>query len=202
MAEREPALLRDGAAAQDPPGAPAQADRNNSTIPGMPPGPSPAPAPVRATATRAGAPVYVVGFWKRLLAGLIDLGVILPAALLITVIAGKLTGVKPPAGFDVWLLLLDNEPALAMALGLTIAVAAIYVLVFQILRARTLGMRVLNLKIIDVYGDPPSPGRCVLRTLGYLAGVVTLFLGFIWIGFDGEKRGLHDWIAGTYVIQG
>src|SRR5262245_38398594 len=84
MAEREPALLRDGAAASD-------ADRNNSTIPGMPPGPAPAPpaGTTRAPATRSGEPVYVVGFWKRLLAGLIDLGVILPAALLITVIAGK-----------------------------------------------------------------------------------------------------------------
>jgi len=199
MAEREPALLRDGAAEEGDP-----AERNNSTIPGMPPGPTPARpgSPTRSPATRSGEPVYVVGFWKRLLAGLIDLGIILPAALIITVIAGKLTGVRPPAGFDLWLLLLDNEPALAMALGLTIAVAAVYALVFQILRSRTLGMRVLKLKIIDVYGDPPSPGRCVLRTLGYLAGVVTLFLGFIWIGFDGEKRGLHDWIAGTYVIQG
>ena len=29
----------------------------------------------------------------------------------------------------------------------------------------------------------------------------TLFLGFLWIGFDSEKRGLQDWIAGTYVIR-
>jgi uncharacterized RDD family membrane protein YckC len=29
-----------------------------------------------------------------------------------------------------------------------------------------------------------------------------LFLGFLWIGFDSEKRGLHDWIAGTYVVRG
>jgi uncharacterized RDD family membrane protein YckC len=26
-------------------------------------------------------------------------------------------------------------------------------------------------------------------------------LGFFWVGFDSEKRGLHDWIAGTYVIK-
>jgi uncharacterized RDD family membrane protein YckC len=203
MAEREPALLRDDAPTPDPPEAasaadpPAHVDRG-STIPGIaPPGPAPAKA-----AVRAGDQVYVSGFWRRLLAGMIDLAIILPAALLLTVIAGKITGVRAPAGFDVWLLLLDNEPALAMAITLTIAVAAVYALVFQVLRSRTVGMRVLKMKIIDVYGDPPSPGRCVVRTLGYLAGVATLFLGFLWIGFDGEKRGLHDWIAGTYVIQG
>lgn len=202
MAEREPALLRDDAPTPDPPVASSAADPpapdRGSTIPGIaPPGPAPA-----KPAVRAGDQVYVSGFWRRLLAGMIDLAIILPAALLLTVIAGKITGVRAPAGFDVWLLLLDNEPALAMAITLTIAVAAVYALVFQVLRSRTVGMRVLKMKIIDVYGDPPSPGRCVVRTLGYLAGVATLFLGFLWIGFDGEKRGLHDWIAGTYVIQG
>jgi hypothetical protein len=39
------------------------------------------------------------------------------------------------------------------------------------------------------------------RCAGYLAGIATLFLGFLWIGFDHEKRGLQDWIAGTYVIR-
>ena len=57
------------------------------------------------------------------------------------------------------------------------------------------------MKVIDVYGDPPSPARCVARCAGYLASVATLFLGFLWIGFDSEKRGLQDWIAGTYVIR-
>jgi uncharacterized RDD family membrane protein YckC len=191
MPEREPAVLRDVPAAADPPADP----------PAEPARPRPAASPNGAAAAR-GESVYVVGFWRRLVAGLVDLAIILPVALLLTLVAGKLAGVRAPAGLDVWLLLLDNEPAFAMGLGLTIAVAAVYALVFQILRGRTLGMRVMKLKVIDVYGDPPSPGRCVLRTVGYLAGVLTLFLGFIWIGFDGEKRGLHDWIAGTYVIQG
>ena len=41
----------------------------------------------------------------------------------------------------------------------------------------------------------------VVRCAGYLASIATLFLGFLWIGFDSEKRGLQDWIAGTYVIR-
>jgi len=205
MAEREPALLRDGPrdgpAAADPPAVidpPTAGLAEPRPEPDEPVRRPSAPSP----STRPGEQVYVVGFWRRLVAAVIDLAIIVPVALVLTLIAGRLTGVHAPAGLDVWLLLLDNEPALAMGLGLTIAVAAVYALVFQILRGRTLGMRVMKLKIIDVYGDAPSPGRCVIRTLGYLAGALTLFLGFIWIGFDGEKRGLHDWIAGTYVIQG
>jgi uncharacterized RDD family membrane protein YckC len=58
-----------------------------------------------------------------------------------------------------------------------------------------------KIRIIDVFGDRPSPARCIARVAGYLAGVATLFLGFLWMGFDSEKRGLHDWIAGTYVIR-
>jgi uncharacterized RDD family membrane protein YckC len=146
--------------------------------------------------------VVVVGFWRRLGAALVDLAVITPAALLAIWIAGKLTGVRVPTGLDFWLdLVLASDPALMMAVGLTIAVAAFYVLVFQILHARTLGMRLLRMRVIDVYGDPPSPARCVARTLGYVGSAFTLLLGFLWIGFDREKRGLHDFIAGTYVIR-
>jgi len=198
MPEREPALLRDAGSA---------ADAVDHADPGAEVAPPPAPRPSRPSISAAagaarGEAVYVAGFWRRLVGALIDLAIILPVALVLTLIAGKLTGVRPPDGLDIWLLLLDNEPALAMGIGLAIAVAAVYALVFQILRGRTLGMKVMKLRVIDVYGDPPSPGRCVVRTLGYLAGLATIFLGFIWIGFDGEKRGLHDWIAGTYVIQG
>ena len=103
---------------------------------------------------------------------------------------------------DMWIdFVLASDPALLMGFGLTIAVGLIYLLVFHITLGRTLGMRVLGIKVIDVYGDAPSPARCVARCAGYVAGVATLFLGFLWIGFDAEKRGLQDWIAGTYVIK-
>jgi uncharacterized RDD family membrane protein YckC len=77
----------------------------------------------------------------------------------------------------------------------------IYLLAFHAMAGRTPGMRLLRLRVIDVYGDPPSVIRAVVRTAGYLACFITFSLGFIWIGFDREKRGLHDWLAGTYVIR-
>lgn len=157
--------------------------------------------------SRQAAAVFVAGFWRRLAAAAIDLAAVVPAALIITVIAGRLTGLRMPSNLrlidiDLWIdLVLATDPALVMALVLFCAIGLVYLLVFQIVVGRTLGMRALRMKIIDVYGDRPSAARCVARCAGYLAGVATLFLGFLWMGFDSEKRGLQDWIAGTYVIR-
>jgi uncharacterized RDD family membrane protein YckC len=103
---------------------------------------------------------------------------------------------------DYWLdLALGGEPALWGAFGLGLAIAVIYLLVFQATLGRTLGMRAIGLRVIDVYGEPPALWRAGLRTAGYLASAATLGLGFVWVGFDRDKRGLHDWLAGTYVIR-
>jgi len=161
----------------------------------------------RSTRKQSAAPTfYVSGFWRRLLAAGIDLALILPVALLLCKIAGAITGLSlPPSrirGVDFWLdLFLNNDGTLIGALGLTLAIAWIYSFTFHISMGRTLGMRALKLRIIDVYGDQPSTQRAALRTTGYLFGVLTLGLGFIWIAFDSEKRGVHDWLAGTYVVK-
>ena len=157
---------------------------------------------------REAASVYVVGFWKRLVAAAIDLAIVIPSALIITLLASKIAGIHlPPSNLhlfdvDLWIdLVLATDPALLMGLVLFFAIGMIYLLVFHGIRGRTLGMQVMKMKVIDVYGDPPSPARAAARCAGYLASAATLFLGFLWIGFDSEKRGLHDWIAGTYVIR-
>jgi uncharacterized RDD family membrane protein YckC len=160
-----------------------------------------------ARARREPPAVFVVGFWRRLVAAAIDLAAVIPAALFVTFIAGRITGLHIPTNIrlldiDLWIdLVLATDPALVMALVLFAAIGLVYLLVFQITSGHTLGMRLLKMKIIDVYGEPPSAARCLARCAGYLAGIATLFLGFLWMGFDSEKRGLQDWIAGTYVIR-
>jgi uncharacterized RDD family membrane protein YckC len=192
MSEREPAVLRDVAPVRPPP-MPQQASRERTPM----------------LATKRDAPVvHVVGFWKRAAAAAIDLAIVLPAAILVTWIVSKVAGVHLPpktlrvTDVDLWIdLALARDPALLTGIVLATAIGLVYLLVCHITIARTLGMRALRIKVIDIYGDPPSPMRCLGRCVAYLASTATLFLGFLWIGFDSEKRGLHDWIAGTYVIR-
>jgi uncharacterized RDD family membrane protein YckC len=160
----------------------------------------------RGTTAQPRLVVTVAGFWRRVLAAGIDGLIVFPAAFLLAWLAGKLAGVSLPdarhTAPDYWLdLAIAGEPALWGTIGLVLAIAVIYLFLFHMTVARTLGMRVCKLRVIDVYGEPPSVARAALRTLGYLASAATLGLGFVWVGFDAEKRGLHDWIAGTYVIR-
>ncbi len=160
-----------------------------------------------ARSSRGAAPkFYVGGFWARALAGLIDAAIIIPIALILCKVASALADLHIPSsrvqGLDFWLdLLLAGNPALFGAIGLTLAIACTYSMIFHISMGRTPGMRVLKLRIIDVYGDDPSTPRALARTAGYLLSVASLGLGFIWIAFDSEKRGLQDWLAGTYVVK-
>jgi uncharacterized RDD family membrane protein YckC len=163
------------------------------------PGPRSQTSPARAIVT-------VAGFWRRAAAAGVDALVVLPAALLLAVGATRLAGASLPdvrrVALDYWLdLAISRDPALWGTAGLVLAIVVIYLFLFHMTVGRTLGMRALGLRVIDVYGEPPRITRAALRTLGYLAGLATLGLGFVWVGFDPEKRGLHDWIAGTYVIR-
>lgn len=189
MPEREPAILGAGEAAL--PVAEALAPER--------PRPRARPRPAAET-------VVAAGFWRRAVAAAIDLAIIVPIAALLIAVASAIAGIHlPPSrvrGVDFWLdLVLISDPAMTTAIVILLAVATLYLYVFQATIAQTLGMRVMKLRVIDVYGERPSFARVGLRTAGYLVGLATLFLGFLWIGFDAEKRGLHDWIAGTYVIR-
>jgi uncharacterized RDD family membrane protein YckC len=219
MSVRQPVFLGGGEGGPAAPAGSAQADtrsregdgsRSGRPDPGPPRGGSlPASPPPHEPVMRSGRSsvptFYVAGFWRRLGAALIDLAVLAPVMLLLTWLAAIITGIQlPPAnhrGLDFWLdMILAREPALVGGVGLAMAIALIYLFLFQATTGRTLGMRVLRVRVIDLFGDPPSILRTAARTAAYLASVATLGLGFFWIGFDSEKRALHDWLAGTYVV--
>ncbi len=161
--------------------------------------PRPRPRPAARTVTAA-------GFGRRLGAAMIDLAIIVPVAIALIALAAAIADIHPPPsrvrGLDFWLdLLLVSDPAMMTGIVIAVAVGALYAYVFQATLGQTIGMRVLGLRVIDVYGERPSLPRIGLRVVGYLLGVMTLSLGYLWIAFDAEKRGLHDWIAGAYVIR-
>lgn len=65
----------------------------------------------------------------------------------------------------------------------------------------TPGKYLVNSQIVDFKtGQPASIWRLIVRFIGYYISMIPLFFGFIWIAFDKNKRGLHDYLAGTAVI--
>lgn len=65
----------------------------------------------------------------------------------------------------------------------------------------TPGKMALGIIVTDIAGQRISFGRAVGRELSKIINWLTLGLGFLTIGFTAEKRGIHDYIAGTLVIK-
>lgn len=84
---------------------------------------------------------------------------------------------------------------------LSIAVGIAYTVGFWTALGATPGKMALGIEITTVDGDSIGFGRALLRYVGYLASTITLLIGFLMIAFTRQKRGLHDYIAGTVVIK-
>jgi uncharacterized RDD family membrane protein YckC len=159
-----------------------------------------------ALAAAAPRRVRVAGFWRRLLAGVVDAVVLASVfAILATLVALLLRHPLPRLGQigpDYVVDMAVNGGAMAEAgLALFFILGFLYFFLFTVLRGQTLGKHLMHVKVIDAFGERPSALRSFLRTLAYLPSLLLLALGFLWIGFDREKRGLHDFIADTYVVR-
>jgi uncharacterized RDD family membrane protein YckC len=148
----------------------------------------------------------VAGFWHRLIAGVVDALILAICFVLLDVMVSlilrhplpKLAQLGPDYLVDVAV----NGDALAVT-GLVVLgiLGFLYFFIFHAVRGMTPGKQLLKLRVIDGFGRRPSLGRSLIRTAAYLPSALLLALGFLWIGFDREKRGLHDWLADTYVIR-
>jgi uncharacterized RDD family membrane protein YckC len=66
----------------------------------------------------------------------------------------------------------------------------------------TPGKMLMSVHVVDIRtGKPPSVWRCMLRWIGYLVSALPLGLGFLWATIDSDRRGWHDWLAGTRVVR-
>ena len=65
----------------------------------------------------------------------------------------------------------------------------------------TFGKKLLGIKVVDRTGHRLGVGRAVVRNISKILSLIALGLGFLWVAFSKEKKGWHDMIAKTYVIQ-
>ena len=82
-----------------------------------------------------------------------------------------------------------------------IAIEVMYFVAFWAWKGQTPGKIALGIKIIRTDGSSLSWGRAFLRYLDYIISVITIYIGFTWIVFDGRRQGLHDKVADTYVVR-
>lgn len=146
-----------------------------------------APSIAPDTQAEPGAPdgyVYL-GFWKRVVASIVDNLILFLLGLFVGLLA-----VAVPGGMS---------ESLVETAGWVLGVA--YVLGFWFARSATPGKMIYRAVILDaVTMRKPSNGKLVLRYIGYIPSALVLCLGFLWVAWDKQKRGWHDMIAGTVVV--
>ncbi len=151
--------------------------------------------------------MVVAGFWRRALAALVDALIMSPVLALLAWLAKMLTGYTMPQVSQYRLetvleMVISGEGMLYSILAMVVLMVLLYMSLFLVMSGATPGLRLLKLHVINTYGQAPELWRIALRSLGFIMSCGLLGLGFIWIGFDREKRGLSDWLAGTFVIHG
>ncbi|SHK25239.1 Uncharacterized membrane protein YckC, RDD family [Clostridium cavendishii DSM 21758] len=65
----------------------------------------------------------------------------------------------------------------------------------------TLGKRIMGIRVIKDDGEDLTMATSLIRNMFKIISYIPCSLGFIWILFSSEKKGWHDYIAKTVVID-
>lgn len=128
------------------------------------------------------------GFWIRLMANILD-GFIMgiPLSLIIAIYYG-----------DDWSFSYSSHPFATYILFVLVIVALWLTWNGQTPGKKMMGIRVVSYPEMTNISTGEAWVRCVI---GYILSAIILGFGFLMIAFRQDKRGLHDMIAGTCVIQ-
>jgi uncharacterized RDD family membrane protein YckC len=129
------------------------------------------------------------GFWIRVAAYIID-------AIILWLV-----------NFAVSMVFLGGASA-AMTMGanipfvivLSLAGVAYFIIMDSSSRQGTVGKMAVGIKIGKENGERISVVNALGRYLAKILSALILFIGFIMVGFDARKQGLHDKLAKTYVF--
>ena len=135
------------------------------------------------TTSRDPNSVIYVGFWKRVLASLID-----SLVMLITYIIMEATVSE------------KDYPFLNPLIQILSFWAYTAVLQSSYWQA-TVGKKVLGIIVVDEYGDRLTLKRATGRFFAEILSALLLCIGYMMVGWTKHKQGLHDKIAKTFVIK-
>ena len=133
------------------------------------------------------------GFVSRAIAFAIDLGIVLLLVFGTSSFAQLLTVLLPQ-----WLWFAAALPAVIGAAGALIPFTYFFLTVA--LTGKTVGKGLMGLRIVTVGGKRLSVARSFVRVPAYFVSIIPLFVGFLWVLVDRDRRGWHDIVAGTRVV--
>ena len=147
-----------------------------------------APPRTRAVATLA---VATSGPVRRLTAAFVDHLILLSIDAIVIYFTFQIAGLP----FSAW----RTIPIVPLALFLMM-VKGSYFCVFTMLGGQTVGKMATGIRVVTDNDQVVEPARAVQRTLAALASVATVGIGFAPVLFAGDRRALHDRVAGTRVV--
>jgi uncharacterized RDD family membrane protein YckC len=147
------------------------------------------------------------GFFTRLVAFLVDVVLLIAAAVLVSITVNSLLGVLGvdlPGCADVT----RGRPARFVACAVAtrtlpvvqVSIIPLYYVVFWSFSGQTLGKAVLGVRVVRIDGKRLGLGTAAVRYVGYVVSLTLLGIGFFWILVDDRRQGWHDKMARTCVI--
>jgi len=95
-----------------------------------------------------------------------------------------------------------NPRIIGLMAGITLVLMFVYLTVTIALTGRTLGMKIVALRTIDMRtGLIPTGGQSIKRALGYIFALAILGLGVIYALVDRDRRTIYDRFSKTIVIH-
>lgn len=132
------------------------------------------------------------GFASRAVALIIDLSI---DALLMTIISVTIRLLQEAVRYSELTVALLSWLQITMSLTLLVG----YFIFGWMLAGQTVGMALMGIRVVRINGQFVTLWVAVRRLVGMLISSI-LFLGYLWVLVDDRRQGLHDKIAGTYVI--
>lgn len=150
--------------------------------------------------------MHAAELWRRTLAGALDVVLLAATAGLLNVAVLALTDtpalLADASGLAIVFAALDLPPSQVFARLLPfVAMSTLYLGLFWGLTGRTLGARVLKIRVVHARGERPGPLHTAARVLGSLLGLGLGGLGWLWAAIDPDRRAWHDHLANTYVVR-
>lgn len=132
-------------------------------------------------------PGEYAGFWIRVAAFIIDYIIVMVGIWIVAFILADLFSGSPEIFTGAYLLAI-------------VGVVLYYALMESSEKQATFGKMAVGIKVGDQYGKRISFANALGRYFSKIISALTLYIGFMMVGWDDRKQGLHDKIADTYVF--